>query len=305
MGTASLDDGDFAARVVGRHGGQADAVFALPGNVNRVFRVSGPATDWVVRSPLDDRRFDEFPLEVWAARGASGQGVPAPPVVAAGDLDGRPYLVLEYVEPYETDSPGAAWQWLGRYAARVAVVPLEDAPTQIFSRFGRDLGSAWRAHLQYNLDALSSHDPLLDDGVYARQDRERLRASIEQLMLVDFRHGLAHGDLAPRNLVLRRPPLPPVLLDWGTVTTGPAPWTDLQRVYAWMRYDRSIDELALAQFAEGAGVPLDEQATAVLEQLSAVRFLDLSRWARERRPDLYPEQCRSSRLALAAILTTL
>lgn len=305
VGAASIDVDDLAARVVRRHGGQANAVVALPGNVNRVFRVSGPATDWVVRFPLDDRRSNEFPKEIWAARGASGQGVPVPTVVAAGDLDGRLYLVLEYVEPYETDSPGATWQWLGRYAARVAVVPLEDAPTQLFSRFGRDLRFAWRAHLQYNLDALSSHDLLLDDGVYARQDSERLRASIEQLMRVDFRHGLAHGDLAPRNLVPRHPPTPPVLLDWGTATTGPAPWTDLQRVYAWMRYDRSIDELALAQFAEGAGVNLDEQATVVLEQLSAVRFLDLARWARERRPDLYQEQCRSSRLALTAILTTL
>ena len=302
MEAVSLGDGDSAVRVVLMRGGQADAVIALPGNVNRVFRISGPDTDWVVRYPIDGQRSNEFPTEVWAPRRASGQGIPVAPVVAIGELEGRPYLVLKYVAPNAAHVQGGTWQWLGRYAARLAMVPLDDAPTGVFSRFGRDLRSAWRAHLQYNLDALSSQDPLLDDGVYPREGRDRLRVLIEQLMLVDFRHGLAHGDLAPRNLVPRRSPLPPILLDWGTATTGPAPWTDIQRVFAWTRYDRLVDELALAQFAEGAGVGLDKQATTGLEQMSAVRFLDLARWARERRPDLYREQCGSSRLALATIL---
>ena len=298
-------DGGFAARVVLLHGGRADAIVALPGNVNRVCRVIGPDTDWVVRYALDDRRADEFPTEVWAARQASGLGIAVATVVAAGKLDGRPYLVLEYVEPYEVHGLERAWHWLGDYAARVAMVPLDHAPSEVFSRFGRDLRLAWQAHLEYNLDALSSQDPLLHDGVYARKDRVRLRASIEQLMLVRFDHGVAHGDLAPRNLVPRRPPLPPVLLDWGTTTTGPAPWTDLQRVFAWARYDRTVDERALAQFAEAAGVAMDDQRTAVLEQMSAVRFLDLARWAREHRPDLYQDHCQTSRRGLTTILTRL
>jgi len=301
----SLDDGGFAARVVRMHGGRADAVVALPGVVNRVFRVSGPGTDWVVRYPLDNLRPNEFPTEVWAARQASVLGVPTATVVASGDLEGCPYLVIEYVEPYQDHGLDQAWQWLGRYAASLVSVPLDEAPREVFSRFGRDLRLAWRAHLMYNLDALSGQDPLLEDGVYPKQDRARLRASIERLMLVDFRHGLVHGDLAPRNLVQRRPPLPPVLLDWGNATTGPVPWADLQRVYSWTRYDGTVNELALAQFADAAGVVLDEQTTTVLEQMSVVRFLDLARWARERRPDLYEDYCRSSQLALATILTTL
>ena len=64
---ASPGDDGFAARVVRAHGGHADAVVELSGNVNRVFRVSGADTDWVVRYPLDDRCSDEFPTEVWAA----------------------------------------------------------------------------------------------------------------------------------------------------------------------------------------------------------------------------------------------
>ena len=302
MKTASSDDAELAARVVSLHGGQADAVVALTGVVNRVFRVSGPHTDWIVRFAVDDQRPDEFPTEMWAARHASDSGVPAPELVAYGHLDARPYLVVEHVEAYRDPDPDQAWRWLGRYAARLARVPLDEAPEQVFSRFGRDLPLAWRAHLTYNLDALSGWDPLLEDGVYQAGDRDRLRASIERLMEADFSFGLAHGDLAPRNLVLQRPPLPPVLLDWGTATTGPAPWTDLQRVYAWTTYDRTVTGSALAQFAEACGLSLDEPTTAVLEQMSAVRFLDLARWARERRPDLYQEYRRSGRRGLASIL---
>ncbi|MGI3784698.1 MAG: aminoglycoside phosphotransferase family protein [Janthinobacterium lividum] len=205
------------------HGGDVDKVVALPGVVHRVFRVSGPKTDWVARFPRDDQRPNEFPAEVWAARQANGSGVPTARTVATGLLDARPYLVVEYVAPYRSQDVDHAWRWLGRYAARVASIRVDEAPDAVFSRFGCDLRRAWRAHLGYNLDALTAQDPLLEDGVYRQADRTRLRASVERLTTMDFAFGLAHGDLAPRNLVPRRPPLPPVLLDWGTATTGPPP----------------------------------------------------------------------------------
>jgi aminoglycoside phosphotransferase (APT) family kinase protein len=286
------------------HGGDVNVVVALPGMVNRVFRVRGLRTDWVVRFPLDDQRANEFPTEVWAARQAHSSGVPTARTVATGLLDARPYLIVEYVEPHQDQDEDQAWRWLGRYASRVATTRLDEAPEEVFSRFGRDLPRAWRAHLSYNLDAVTAQDPLLEDGVYQEADRVWLRASIKRLMTIDFAFGLAHGDLAPRNLVPRRPPLPPVLLDWGTATTGPAPWTDLQRVYGWATYDRTVTKSALDHFAHAAGVPLDEQTSAVLEQMSALRFLDLARWARKWRPDLYEEYRQSSQQGLAVILST-
>ena len=284
------------------HGGRADTVLALPGVVNRVFRVVGPGNDWVVRYPLDSRRPDEFPVEVWAAEQASLHGIATPEVVARGHLDDRPYLVIEYVESQQDQDQDEAWRWLGRYATLAATVPLRDAPQAIFSRFGRDLPLAWRAHLNYNYHALSEHDPLTKDGVYRTEDRSHLRALVERLRSADFTFGLAHGDLAPRNLISRRAPSPPVLLDWGSATTGPVPWTDLQRVYAWTVHNQTVSEPALAQFADGAGIPLTGQVRAVLEQMSAVRFLDLARWARERRPDLYDKYRQCSQQGLRTLL---
>lgn len=184
----------------------------------------------------------------------------------------------------------------------MARAPLDEAPEGIFSRFGRNLPSAWRSHLRYNLDALSERDPLIEDGVYLRQDLGRLRTLLATLEGVDFVFGLAHGDLAPRNLIPRRAPSPPLLIDWGSARTGPAPWTDLQQVYVWAVHDRTITYDALQQFADAAGLPLGNHETAVLTQLTALRFLDLARWARDRRPDLYDQYRQSSHHGLSTIL---
>lgn len=275
---------------------------ALPGVVNRVFRVAGPGHDWVIRYPQDVRRTNVFPVEIWAGHQASLLGIPTPPVVATGHLEHRPYVVVDHIEPQEGRSIGDSWRWLGRYAAVMSAVPLHEAPQKIFSRFGRDLPIAWRAHLDYNRDALSEADPLIADCIYRPSELGRLRALIEQRRSVGFAFGLADGDLAPRTLIPRRAPLPPVLLDWGTATSGPTPWTDLQRVYAWCEHDQTVSRAALDQFAEGAGLALDRQAMAVLRQLSAVRYLDLARWARKQRPDLYQQYRKSSHQGLTTVL---
>ena len=80
-----------------------------------------------------------------------------------------------------------------------------------------------------------------------------------------------------------------MLLDWGTATTGPAPWTDLQRMYQWAVHDHSITPAALADFAAAAGTPMTAATERVLVRLTVLRYLDLARWARERRPELYAD----------------
>lgn len=298
----SNDDIAFATQVVAIHGGKADQVASLPGVVNHVLRVTAAENDWVVRFPVDPRRPNEFPAEIWVAHQASLVGIASPHLVGTGEVDGRPYMVVEYIGPQEAPAADQLWGWLGRYAATLARVPLDQAPEQLFSRFGRHLPSAWTYHLGYNLEQLSQRDPLIEDGVYHRQDLDRLRALLEPLKSTEFAFGLTHGDLAPRNLIPRRAPSPPLLIDWGTATTGPAPWTDLQRVYVWAVHDQTISPDALRRFADAAGLPLSGHVTATLMQMTALRFLDLARWARERRPDLYDEYRQSSQEGLRTIL---
>jgi aminoglycoside phosphotransferase (APT) family kinase protein len=278
----------FAARIVHGLGREPAVVTALAGVVNAVFRVRGAGFDWVVRFPVDSSRPNEFPLEEWALAAARRAGIPVPEAVGSGLLDDVPFLVLRYCEPAAA-GPDDPWTWLGRYARWVPDVPLAGAPDAGFSRFGRDLPTAWRAHLAYNLEALDADDPLLHDGGYTAGQQPLLRVLLTELGSARFEHGLAHGDLAPRNLVSRGGTEAPVLLDWGTATVGPAPWTDLQRVYQWAVHDRSVPRTALVDFAAAAGVPPTGETERMLVRLTVLRYLDLARWARDRRPDLYAD----------------
>lgn len=301
MGNLSETDVDgLTRRLVTSLGRTPERVTVLAGVMNHVLRVQGAGTDWVVRFPVDGEGPDEFPTERWALARAAGVEIPVPQVVASGVLDGRPYLVWEHVAETPME-PGTAWTWLGRYAAAVGEIPLDDAPDAVFSRFGRDLPLAWRRHLDYNLGELEQGDRLLADGVYTRTDLPALRDAVAALGGVDLRFGLAHGDLAPRNLVPRGTSAPPVLIDWGNATTGPSPWTDLQRVHQWVG-EGLVTRAELEDLASAAGLPLTVDHERVLVAMSVLAHLDVARWALDRRPDLYPRYRDAGRTGLRQLL---
>jgi aminoglycoside phosphotransferase (APT) family kinase protein len=291
----------FAARIVRGLGREPVEVSPLAGVVNAVVRVRGSGFDWVVRFPVDPSRPNEFPLEEWAMGAARRAGIRVPDVVGSGLLDDVPFLVLEYIEP-AVAAPENQWACLGRYARAVSGVPLTEAPDAVFSRFGRDLPAAWQAHLAYNLGVLGTDDPVLHDGGYTIEQQSALRALLTELGSARFEHGLAHGDLAPRNLIWRGRTEEPVLLDWGAASVGPAPWTDLQRVYQWAVHDQTVPRAALDDFAAAAGLPLTDDTERMLVRLTVLRFLDLARWARERRPDLYPDYLAACSAGIHAAL---
>lgn len=294
---AAAPDEALAACVVTGLGRTPVSVERLGGVVNAVFRVHGPDVDWVVRFPAVAGLPDEFPREAWAARAARRSGVPVAETVHVGQV-GRaglpeptgsiPVMVVAHV-PSGPGAPDRPWRWMGKYAAALAGAPLDGAPEAVYSRFGRDLAAAWRAHLAYNVAALEEGDPLADDGAYDPTDRAALQEWVASLDHLAGCGGLAHGDLDPRNLVGLGRGTPPVLVDWGTVTTGPAPWTDLQRVYHRAVLDEEITREDLADFWDGTGLTQDARAAEVLRRMTALRLLDLTRWARDRRPDLYSE----------------
>lgn len=293
-------DGERALRVARELGANPTSVERLGGVVNTVLRVLGPEVDWVVRTPVDPQRPDEFPVEQWAVGAARSCGIPVAEVLHVGVSQGRPVMVSRYVRP-APEPVARPWWWLGRHASDLAGASLVDAPDAVFSRFGRDLDRAWTEHLAYNQDALTPDDPLLADGGYRRDDQPTLRRWLHDLDHLDTAHGLVHGDLAPRNLVSQGADTAPVLIDWGTATTGPVPWTELQRAFHGVVVDRDLPHGSLLDLADGMGVSLDAAARRTLVRLTALRLLDLARWAREQRPDLYT----SYRDACASGLTAL
>ncbi|TCK64253.1 aminoglycoside phosphotransferase family protein [Curtobacterium sp. PhB136] len=287
-------DQEWLRVVVRGVGGTVDRIVPLRGGaVNHTYLVERVDADPVVlRFPVDPLRADEYPVESWAAAEAGRSGIPVAMPLAHGVERGVPFAVSEYVPP-DARAIDHPWTWLGTYARAVAGIPLRDAPPSLYSRFGADVPRAWSAHLDYNIRALGDDDRLLRDGAYTEPERLRDRLGSLQDDAHDF--GLAHGDLAPRNLLSRGPDQPPVLIDWGAAETGPSPWTDARRVFEWAFVDGSITLQDHAEFAAAAGLAsaADHRRLATMTEL---HLLDVTRWALDKRPDLYDEyrdRCRT------------
>lgn len=293
-----------AGAIAAVHGVPAASITPVesPGEVNHVFVVRGAGETrggHVVRFLVDPREDDVVDAEAWALQQASAHGIPGPTTVATGHLQGLPYLVSVFVEGAAgTSRPSLGlWSALGRYARTVSTIPVPtDAPAALFSRFGTDLAAAWRDHLAYNLDALTADDPLVGLGAYPAERRQDLRAMVTRLRDADLAVGLTHGDLKLENLLVPEHG-PPVLLDWGSVTTGPSPWSDLTALWSKHRTLGTPTEPELRAAVDGCGFSLDDVA-GLLDDLHVLHRLDVARWAADRRPDRVPEMVTACRHAL-------
>ena len=265
------------------------------GSVNHTVRVRRSAgADVVVRIPVDPLRVDEYPVEDWASAAAERAGIAVARVLRHGRHGGTPFLVAEYVEP-DPRPITEPWRQLGAAARAIGTIALVGAPPSLYSRFGTDPASAWRAHVAYNVRSLDGADPLLQAG--AHTSASSLREVFEPLGARAFEHGLAHGDLAPRNLLSRGPDAAPVVIDWGAAEVGPTPWTDARRVYAWTHLDGEVSASEFDAFTAAAGLdgPGDQRT---LRAMTALHLVDVTRWARERRPDRYREYVEACRRGL-------
>lgn len=271
------------------------------GAVNHVYRCDRvDSSPIVLRFPVDPLRSDEFPVEAWAASAAGRIGIPTATVLGHGIERGIPFAVSEFVapDPRPIDRP---WTWLGSCARRVGTIPLRGAPASLYTRFGSDLQHAWAAHLEYNRSALGDDDQLGLDGAYGSASAADVHDLLARLSPDRYDFGLAHGDLAPRNLVSRGPDEPPVLIDWGAAETGPTPWTDARRVLAWTFLEGSVDRRDHDEFMAGAGLSSSEDHRTLVS-MTALHLLDVTRWAREQRPDLYGEYVERCRAGLERLL---
>ncbi|MFD3444269.1 phosphotransferase [Microbacteriaceae bacterium 4G12] len=309
--TPTPRDAALARLIATRHGVDPGTVStAAPGRVNAVHLAGSGSERVVIRFALDPARPDEFEVEQWCQARAGEAGIAVAAPLGRGVLDGVPYSVQAFVPGLSgTALPAAdAWERLGRSAAAVSgIVPGEDAPGGLFSRFGRDLPAAWRAHLDYNRDALGEDDSLIALRVYKADQEPALAAAIGGLGDARLTFGLSHGDLAPRNLIVRDDG-EGVLIDWGGASAGPAPWTDLETVYRWHLADLPegfqvpVTAEDVSAFARGCGVDL-AAVTPLLEALVLLHALDLARWAMDARPELLPHYATDAARAVRRFLS--
>ncbi|AKU15111.1 hypothetical protein VV02_03265 [Luteipulveratus mongoliensis] len=256
----------------------------------------------MIRFARDPKREDEFATEVWCLAQAAQCGVPSPEVVAYDQIDGASYLVHRFVPGASGDTrPTAAlWRDLGRYARAVRGVSLHDAPAGLFGRFGRDPEAAWRAHLDYNDGQLREGDPLIWLGVYRAEQRQHVRDLIGELRSASFEFGLCHGDLAPRNLLVR-PESESVLIDWGCATVAPVPHHDFVYLLDGTADDDGPPTADVDAFADGYGVRVAD-LMPTLEPMRVLAAIDVVRWAIDRRPDRVDELVSAARRRLSPLL---
>ncbi len=122
-----------------------------------------------------------------------------------------------------------------------------------------------------------------------------------------------HGDLSTRNLIAD--PLGGyVVLDWGSASAGPTPWTDLELIRrwhvtgdpvsvvsadAWRAVLRGVDSVA----AGSGAATTDAETERLLDELQILHVLDVIRWAIDNKPERIGEFVQQARGALARVLT--
>ena len=277
---------EVVLEVAHRHSLSTSPVVLLRGlgSVNHVFCLGSGAERYIVRIPIDPLRRDECEVEHWCLEQAAKHGIPSPGVVGRGDVSETPYIALKYVEGSVADERElTAWETLGRYGRLAHGFEWASGPDALFTRFGRDPDDAWRRHLLDNADQLSGADPLIGLGVYPSPEQARLRDIVSKLLDHDVTHGLRHGDLAPRNLLMRTHGLP-VLLDWGQASVGPVPHGDLLAAYRSHVLEGHPTTTQLDVFSAALGEPLG-RLQGVLKDLLVLEALDRVRWALDNRPD--------------------
>lgn len=292
---------EIVREVARRHGLPREPIEMLHGrgSVNHVLRLGDGADAYVVRTPIDPLRRDEFEVEQWCLERATELGIPSPEVVARGETRGAAYIVLRYVEGHASEGGVDAWGALGRYGALAHAIDWTGGPAGLFTRFGRDPDEAWRRHLEYNADELTAGDPLIGLGVYRSTEQPLLRETVNALAQQSFAFGLRHGDLAPRNLVVR-PRLFPVLLDWGQASVGPIPHGDLLAAYRSHLVDGLPTAAEIDAFSRAMGAPLSDVRPA-LGGLLVLEALDRVRWALDNRRDRVADLAEEARATLRVI----
>lgn len=256
---------------------------AWPGVMNEACLVGDPGGRYVIRARAGLGALAEFEAEVWCSDAARAVGLTTPRILFCGVEDGVSYSIQEAVEgdSGERHRDHALWRYLGESARTIATIDLVGAPDAVFSRFGPNMGAAWRSHLSYNLDQLTLADPLIALDAYRPDDLSALRTMVSDIALQSLDQGLAHGDLALRNVIVTLSG-EPVLIDWGSARTGPVPFVDLINLLRNSDDQQNPTDLEIEAFLGGFGSGPDLMPR--VRDLRVLHCLDVARWALDRAP---------------------
>lgn len=249
-----------------------------PGRVNETFRVDGTSDRVVVRLNADTHRVGEFLKEQWAMKQAHSAGVRTPAVLAVGSMNGTSYQVQSHIEGRHPEAGDEdAWHSIGVELRTVHGVRTRGWGGKLDLERGSFVHS-WDEHVLYGLSQLGESDTLRSHGLLDGELSTDLMAAWQR-DLSDLSHGLSHGDVSVRNIILNLDG-GVTFIDWGCCSSGPVPYRDIIDVVG--EHDPSSPEFCAFLHGYGTSWPDLEPQIRSIATLGAI---DLCRWALDRRPD--------------------
>jgi aminoglycoside phosphotransferase (APT) family kinase protein len=254
------------------------------GSVNKVFIVEAVNHKVVVRMSDRGEALDEYTKEAWCIEHAAARGVPAPSVISVGRCEGHAYIIQSYIAGDEgRDSPApklGIWRELGRYAKLIHSIGVAGFGLRLSEITQGDARKSWLRYLEYNIESLTEHDPLIKLKVLTQRQSKFIKEVFADLKGREFTFGLNHGDLSLKNTIVDiRGRVN--LLDWGSAEAGIVPHHDLIQMLKMNMLEGDPDGEEMRAFLDGYGISATEfeRMMPELESLLVLRAFDKLRWA--------------------------
>lgn len=265
------------------------------GIMNQVCVVETACHKVVVRMN-DKDTFPEFVKEKWCIEQAAAIGIPGPEVLSIGIDDKTAFMIQAFVEGdngLDSTVPKTdVWRKLGEYAKLIHSIQVKGYGGNLVDPVHGEFQSpphsgsdgSWQGYVQYNINCLTEHDPLIELGVMTQAESQRVRELFENLKREPFRFGLDHGDLSIKNAIVNQAQRV-ILLDWNA-EVNVVPHVTVARL---MQYQiLGIEECPNDEEFEAfmGGYELAEEDLSVTKHFLLLRAFDNLRWAIDQSPDL-------------------
>jgi len=248
------------------------------GSVNRIFDVKSENANYIIRLNEESQKQIEYRKEKWCIEKVSSIGIPSPKILKLGFKDGISYMVQEKLigkngKNCTKKEKEKIWNSLGIYASKFHQIKrIENKQVE-----DQEFHESWKSRLKYNLEQLNKEDSLLKNGILNSDEQSKAKMELSKLIGKEFKTGLIHGDLCPRNIIWNKESV--YLLDWGTASTNIIPHLELGLVMT--SGEANIDEIEY--FKKGYGIS-NKDYQKIENEIRLINFLhrlDIYRWAED------------------------
>jgi len=248
------------------------------GSVNRIFDIKSKNKNYIIRLNEESQKEIEYKKEKWCIEKVSSIGIPSPKILKLGFKDGISYMIQEKIHGKNgknctSKEKEKIWNLLGVYASKFHQIKrIENKEVE-----EQEFHDSWKSRLKYNLEQLNKEDSLLKNGILNPDEHSRAKEELSKLIGKEFKTGLIHGDLCPKNVIWSKKSV--YLLDWGTASINIIPHHELGLVMT--SGEANIEEIEF--FKKGYGIS-NKNYQQIANEIRIINFLhrlDIYRWAKD------------------------